>query len=311
MKGLELSKLYYLTYCEPLLQSAFAGLVPRIAAGLVGEGSECFGFDDAFSQDHDWGAAVCLWLDKDDMAAHGKALTAGLATLPSGLAGYPARTISPWGGGRVGVLEISGFYYRHLGRDTPPQTACDWLRLPESRLATATNGQVFADPAGRFSAFRNALLAYYPEDVRLKKLAARLAGMAQTGQYNYPRSLARKEYATASMISAAFMRETAGAVHLLNRRYAPYYKWLHRSLAGLPLLGARVAACLTAMAAPGHDDVYECGLEAMRTICGLVASVMLAEGLSQTTSESLLEHALAVQRSIEHEELRNLDLFLG
>ena len=62
MKGLELSRLFYEELVKPMLEQKFAAYVPRIAAGLVGEGSQCFGYDDEISRDHDWGASICLWL---------------------------------------------------------------------------------------------------------------------------------------------------------------------------------------------------------------------------------------------------------
>ena len=48
------------TYGEPMIHEKFSDYENKIAVGLVGEGSERFGFDDKYSRDHDFGAGfVC------------------------------------------------------------------------------------------------------------------------------------------------------------------------------------------------------------------------------------------------------------
>ena len=46
MQGLEISKLYFETYGRPMLEEQFPQVMPLLAAGLAGSGSECFSFDD-------------------------------------------------------------------------------------------------------------------------------------------------------------------------------------------------------------------------------------------------------------------------
>ena len=66
MKGIELSRAFYLELGKPMIESEFAEYADRIAVGLVGHGSECFGFDDEISRDHDFEPSFCIWLTDED-----------------------------------------------------------------------------------------------------------------------------------------------------------------------------------------------------------------------------------------------------
>ena len=182
MKGLELARRYWLEVGQPALAAACPQAMDRLAVGLVGEGSECLGYDDAISQDHDWGPGFCVWLDRDDLDRWGETLRAAYAALPKTFLGFTRLRENDMSAGRVGVLECAAFYQRFLGLDRPPETNRQWFFLPDQALSVCTNGAVFQDGAGTFTAFREALLAYYPEEVRRMKLAAQCALAAPAGQ---------------------------------------------------------------------------------------------------------------------------------
>ena len=65
MKGIELSRGFYIEYGMPMLKKSFPELLDKIAVGLVGHGSECFGFDDDISKEHDFSAGLCIWLPEE------------------------------------------------------------------------------------------------------------------------------------------------------------------------------------------------------------------------------------------------------
>ena len=145
MKGLELSRAYWEKCALPLFRRELPAFLERAAVGLVGEGSECFGFDDEISQDHDWGPGFCLWLPEGEWAEWQDAVEALLARLPDTYEGFPARMASAKRMGRVGPLPIEGFYARFIGMPQPPQTWKQWRLVPEQFLAVSTNGAVFSD----------------------------------------------------------------------------------------------------------------------------------------------------------------------
>lgn len=230
MKGLELSEKYYEEYGKSMIETRFPDIAEQAAVGLVGYGSECLGFDDEISTDHDYGPSFCIWLPREVYIKYGKEMQAAYEALPKEFMGCAARVEEEQGKGRVGVLCLEDFYLEILGRDSVPGTAAEWFALLEAALATATNGAVFADPCGKFTGIREGLLAYYPREVWLKKLAESLARAAQAGQYNYARAMKRGERIAAEIALTEFVKEAMQIVYLLNRKYAPFYKWMHRGM---------------------------------------------------------------------------------
>jgi hypothetical protein len=287
MKGLELSEAYYREVVRPMLLERFADRTDRMAVGLVGEGSECYGYDDEISRDHDFGPGAMIWLNDADAAAFGEELQAGLDGLPRSFGGFDGRNTSLEGAGRMGVHTIRSFYQRYTGLPRPPQTGLEWLRVPETGLSTATNGRVFVDPPGEFSRYRTALQAYYPEGVRLKKLADGCEEMAQAGQYNYARCRRRGETVAACLAVNRFIEAACCVVFLLNRRYRPFYKWVHRALGELPLLGHQAQSCLSELVDPGCANPAE----QIEWLCALVTAELQWQGLSHSSSDFLLNHA--------------------
>ena len=206
MKGLELSRLFYEEYGIPLLRE-FPQEAPHIAVGLCGSGSECFGYDDELSTDHDFEPGFCLFLPDEEIIDSRTAfrLERAYAKLPRVYLGYHRSTLSPVGGNRHGVIRLADFLTDKTGTPDGQLSLQGWFSVPEQSLAEVTNGRLFRDDSGRFTAVRETL-SYLPEDVRLKKLAGHLLLMGQAGQYNYRRCVIRGETAAAQLAVTEFVK---------------------------------------------------------------------------------------------------------
>ena len=168
-----------------MIEEKFPEYAGRIAAGLVGEGSECLGYDDAWSTDHDFGPGFCLWLTKKDYRKIGQKLQEAYDALPKEFMGYASRNTTEQGKRRVGVFEIGTFFRNLTGYKKAPKEDKDWLPISQESLRTAVSGEIFDDPLGKFTK-RRAAFSMEPESVRLKRLYVSLGKMAQAGQYNFP-----------------------------------------------------------------------------------------------------------------------------
>ena len=326
MKGLELAERYYHVYGKRMIKEKFPRLEGRVAAGLVGQGSECLGFDDGISADHDYGPSFCLWLTRGDYEAYGGTMMEEYRKLPKDFEGARGRQESLHGGGRVGVLCIQDFYYGLLGTEDVPKDNRAWMHILEASLCTATNGKVFEDPLGEFSRIRNGLLNFYPEDVRIKKIVARAAAMAQSGQYNYDRAMKRGENVAAKLALAEFTKNAISMVYLLNRQYTPFYKWMHRGMKALPVL-SEVGDILNLLAlmdeqsaawegAGETDYLYtlngndKCVL-IIEAVCNLVLQELTAQGLTQGEDNFLESHTITMMGKIKDPYIRTLQIMEG
>ena len=203
--------------------------------------------------------------------------------------------------GRTGVIEIKAFYSAHTGFDQVPVSPMEWLRIPEQALATCTNGRVFSDPLGEFTRWREELLDFYPEDVRLKKMASRCITAAQAGQYNFERSLKRKDYFAARHSESVFSADIISLVFLMNKRYTPFYKWMHRAMSDLPILGEKVRRMIADLVAETDNREKSAIIE---KICVSIISELKREGITDSSSSFLLDHAQIIHNRIKDPALR-------
>ena len=323
MKGLELSRRYFETVARDSLEARFGDAAAHMSIGLAGEGSECLGFDDQISQDHDFSPAFCLWLDRADYEALGPALREWYASLPKAFLGFDDSRDTPNRACRVGVFDSRSWFARYLGPELPPSRPMTWLGVREEVLAAASSGELFQDGSREFAQIRQVLLAGYPEDVRLKKLAARLAAMAQSGQYNYARCMRRGDAVAALLCVTEFLKAAMSAAYLLEGRYMPYYKWSFRGMedfTGLrelrPLL-RRLAETPEQEAAwsrpvfSGAVNREDCRAELMERCCALIADACRQRGLTQSGADFLDPVARDIQSRIRDPQLRALPLLHG
>ena len=288
----------------------FPELENIFAAGLVGRGSECFGFDDEISRDHDFGPSFCIWLPEEVYNKYGKKVQEAYDAMPREFMGFPGRVEQESGSGRVGVLCIEDFYYGLLGIDHVPVSNEEWMMLKDENLASATNGEVFEDRLGLFTTIREGFLSYYPEDVRIKKITARMARAARAGQYNYARAMRRGERVAAEIALHTFMKEIMELVYLLNRRYAPFDKWIHRGMKTLPVCFEIGDMINLFYQVKEPESEWERVL-IIEAICNIIVQELQAQGLSGLEDNFLQSHLYELTEKIQDEKIRKLQFLEG
>ena len=309
MKGLELSEQYYETYGKTMLREEFPELLQYLAAGLTGSGSECFGYDDKVSRDHDFEPGFCLFLPDEDIVDRRTAfrLERAYAKLPKEFMGLRRSLIQPVGGARHGVLRISDYFEEKIGSSNGELTNMEWLFLPESYLAEAVNGKIFFDNFGEVTRIRQMLLCY-PEDVRRKKLAGHLLLMAQSGQYNYLRCIRHGEQAAAQLAVTEYVKSAMAVIFLLNKTYQPYYKWSFRALRELDKLPFMAELLEYLLTTDNEEGASGEKIDVMEGIAADVIGELQEQDLTQAVCGDLEKHAYSVNDRVADAQIRNMHI---
>lgn len=284
----------------PLLRSHFPEETRHMAAGFFGYGSEVLRLDDRYSTDHHFGLRVNILLPEAIKSARGQAIEDGLAAhLPHTWRGQELRE----GYTRTKGVELASLEHHlrsTIGLDHPPQTLTEWLKIPEEDITHIVAGEVWHDPSARFTAIRETLAAYYPEPVRLRRLAHWCRYFSGMGVYALKRALLRDNLLYANTTFARSLRWGVQMAFLLDRRYYPYDKWMTEMFHRLPRMGARLAHIVDE--APRLDTPWQRKLDLLHEMSDILDAAMVEDGLiaphppykvSETSGYRLLESAYA------------------
>ena len=309
MNGMELARGYYETYGAEMIRSQFPEYEEILGVGLTGSGSECYGFDDEVSRDHDFEPGFCIFLPGEDVVDRRTAfqMERAYAKLPQEFMGFRRGAMAPVGGARHGVFRLEEYFPAKLGFDPESMTWENWLSVPDYALAEAVNGEVFRDDAELWTDLRRKL-SDMPEDALRKRLAGHLAEMGQSGQYNFVRCLRHGETGAAQLAAGVFADHFMSALFLLNGRYRPYYKWSFRAMRDLPD-GETAAAELEWILTTGNEG--EQGEEKafrMEALASRIIDLLQARDMTKAVCGDLGKHAESVNDGIRSGDIRNLPL---
>jgi len=254
--GRELNAAFYAEVVAPAVGDV------EHAAGYLGWGSEVLGNDTERSTDHGWGPRLQVFVDETEVAAVGERVR---AALPDEFRGWPVRfgwdEVAPRD--HVEVVPLAHWLRGQLGFDpTAGVTTADWLTTPQQLILEVVGGAVFHDGVGDLTAVR-AALAWYPDEIWLYVLACQWRRIEQREAFVGRTSEVGDELGS-RIVAARLARDVIRMCFLIERRYAPYTKWLGTAFARLDAANEVRPALERALSADGYAgreaglvDAYE------------------------------------------------------
>ncbi|MBW6473974.1 MAG: DUF4037 domain-containing protein [Anaerolineaceae bacterium] len=237
--GLKLSEMFYREAVQPILDRNFPGL-PHSAA-LIGYGSDVLGYDTPVSRDHLWGPRLVLFLPVEDFDKTRQSVDEVLRQeLPVRFHGYSTHFGKPNphdNGVRisedietgpvehlVAIENIPGYWQKSGMIDSlRDQTVTEWLTIPQQQLLEWTAGKVFHDDLGLEEVRKK--FSWYPQDVWLYLMASQWAQLAEIEAF-VGRTWQLGDQLVSQLVATQIVEYLIKLCFLMERRYAPYAKWL-------------------------------------------------------------------------------------
>jgi hypothetical protein len=257
LPGLTLNVRYYNEIVGPLMKQYDPSLC--YSASLIGYGSDVLGYDNASSMDHNWGPRMQIFVGKAD-AGRIEAIKAFLrAHLPGEFMGFSTHFSEKGPDGTqhmevhrsgevnhlIEVYALEDYFTEFLHKDASQLTNVDWLHIPEQRLVELTSGRVFHDGLVCLNEIR-AALRYYPQDVRLIKLAAFWECVSNEEAFT-GRAVEFGDLLGLKLLAGRLVNTMLKICFVLRETYVPYSKWFSRAFdaLGLPEIKALALEVLT------------------------------------------------------------------
>jgi len=297
---IDVSRQFFHEILLPILRRDFPIETSRTAFGVFGYGSEVMGLDDDYSSDHHWGVRINAVMPDAMFQERGAAIMHTVVPqMPDSYHGFAVRSGFSGGTG-LSITGLESYLRTTIGIDHAPQSAADWLGAPEEDIIHIINGELWLDEAGHFSHIREVLQGYYPEPVRLRRIAHWCRYFSGMGAYALKRAILRHNEYYATITFSRSVRWAVQLAFMLERQYYPYDKWTLAMFQHLPRLVAPLsplvdeAVCLT--------TPWERKLELLNRMADVLDEYMVKDGIIQphpqfvespTSGYRLLEHAYA------------------
>ncbi len=297
---LSLSRDFFNEIVLPLLEREFPNETAQTAFGMFGYGSEVLGMDDEFSRDHHWGIRINALMPNTLYETRAQEIASRIgAQIPHTWRGHSLQEgYSQTGGLEIASLE--GHLLRTIGMAHAPRNEIEWLHIPEEDITHVIAGEVWHDESKRFTEIRNTLRAYYPEPVRLRRIAHWCRYYSGMGAYALKRAILRGNDYYANITFTRALRLGVQLAFLLDRQYFPYDKWTFAYFQKLPRMSARLENFVTE--AVKLETSWERKLELLNEMSDVLDATMVQDGIlaphpkfrgSESSGYRLMEHAYA------------------